>query len=76
MYCLAARPFSVLRVRSARTCYASLQQDLAKEVDSTVKSHPCVVYMRGDAQTPRCKFSAAVVDALNAVGMCLCIALQ
>lgn len=55
-----------------RTAWYSTGEDRAvrmlKEIDGQVKSHPCTVYMKGDASSPRCGFSGMVVKVLNQEG--------
>lgn len=46
------------------------RRDVVAEIEQQVKGNKCVVYIRGDRSTPHCKFSRAVVDALDSVGKC------
>ena len=41
--------------------------DIQKKIDNEVKSNKIIVYMKGSKDTPQCGFSAAVVDAFNAL---------
>ena len=43
--------------------------DIFKKIDSEVKSNKVIVYMKGNKSEPQCGFSAAVVDAFNALGV-------
>ena len=42
-----------------------MSDDVLKQIEQTVKSHPVVLYMKGTASLPQCGFSAAVVEVLN-----------
>lgn len=39
-----------------------------KKVETIVKGHPLVIFMKGDLTAPRCGFSAAAADVLKQYG--------
>jgi monothiol glutaredoxin len=45
-----------------------LSPQLKERFDSEIKSHPIVIYMKGNAMFPRCGFSAAAVQTLQPYG--------
>lgn len=45
-----------------------LTPELKQRFETEVKAHPIVVYMKGDANFPRCGFSARVVEILEPLG--------
>ena len=42
--------------------------ELKTRFDEEVKTHPIVIYMKGNALFPKCGFSAVVVEALKPLG--------
>jgi monothiol glutaredoxin len=42
--------------------------ELKARIDQEVKTHPIVIYMKGNALFPRCGFSAIAVEALRPLG--------
>lgn len=45
----------------------SLDQDTRNRIESILKGHPVVLFMKGNQQQPRCGFSASAVEALSSV---------
>lgn len=45
-----------------------MRPEVKERLDREVKSHPVVLYMKGNALFPRCGFSAAALAALQAFG--------
>ena len=45
-----------------------LSDDLKKRFDDEVKTHPIVIYMKGNVLFPQCGFSARAVQALRPFG--------
>ena len=45
-----------------------LTPELKARLDDEIRSHPIVIYMKGNALFPRCGFSAAAVQLLQAHG--------
>jgi len=45
-----------------------LTQELKARLDDEIKSHPVVIYMKGNALFPRCGFSAAALQLLQPHG--------
>ena len=43
--------------------------DVQKIIDEQVKTHPVVLYMKGNPAMPRCGFSATAVQILHACGV-------
>lgn len=62
------RSISRCHCRSFASAQVRKQRDVMQEIGTQIRDSKCVVYMRGDRNKPTCKFSKAVVDALNSVG--------
>lgn len=45
-----------------------LTPELRSRLDEEIRSHPVVIYMKGNALFPRCGFSAAAVQMLQPYG--------
>ena len=45
-----------------------ISDELKKRFDDEIKTHPVVIYMKGNALFPRCGFSAAAYQLLSAHG--------
>lgn len=43
--------------------------DTQQRIDAIVKSHPIVLFMKGDANFPMCGFSGRAIQVLKAAGM-------
>lgn len=46
----------------------SLSPDLQARIEAILNANPVVLFMKGSKQQPRCGFSAAALEAMNAVG--------
>lgn len=46
-----------------------MDQDIQQRIDAFVKSHPLVLFMKGDAGFPMCGFSARAIELLKASGV-------
>lgn len=44
------------------------REEALKKIDQEVKSNKIVIYMKGNADAPRCGFSAQAVDAIKRLG--------
>ncbi|KDQ19141.1 hypothetical protein BOTBODRAFT_28619 [Botryobasidium botryosum FD-172 SS1] len=64
----AARPTNVFRVPIWQA-QRFLSADSKAMIDSAVKAHPLVLFMKGDRKTPQCGFSRAVVQILDLHGV-------
>ena len=42
--------------------------EMKQKLDSIVRQHPVVIFMKGNEMFPRCGFSAAAVEALHRAG--------
>ena len=47
----------------------ALDEKLRSEIQSTIDSHPIVVFMKGTRSFPQCGFSATVVEVLKRLGV-------
>jgi monothiol glutaredoxin, grx4 family len=48
---------------------SSSVSDTQQRIDALVKSHPIVLFMKGDANFPMCGFSGRAIQVLKAAGM-------
>ena len=48
---------------------SSFVSDTQQRIDALVKSHPIVLFMKGDANFPMCGFSGRAIQVLKAAGM-------
>jgi len=44
-----------------------MSQDVQSQIDSLVKEHPVLLFMKGNRQFPQCGFSAQVVQILDSM---------
>ncbi len=44
------------------------KEEVLKKIDQDVKANKIVIYMKGNADSPRCGFSAQAVDAVKRLG--------
>jgi len=44
-----------------------MSQDIRSQIDSLVKEHPVLLFMKGNRQQPQCGFSAQVVQILDSM---------
>jgi monothiol glutaredoxin len=45
-----------------------MSRNVQQEIETTIKTHPVVLYMKGTRSMPQCGFSAAVVACLREIG--------